>query len=84
MSVADKLGFGPSREVRDHPAKPGFKIVAVKAPVMFNPEGYVAMVTLSPEQFNRYELWRKGSVMIQDALYDLSSSDREKLMSGLS
>jgi hypothetical protein len=42
-----------------------------------------ATVVLSDGQFNRYLMWKRGELMIQEALPELSSDDRERLMTGL-
>lgn len=41
-------------------------------------------VKLTADQYQRYLEWHDGSAMIQEALPDLSDSEREILMSGLS
>jgi len=40
-------------------------------------------VALTKEQYERYLLWREGPLMIQEALPELSVSQREMLMTGL-
>lgn len=79
MSVADKLGLGPRREII-----PGNNSVTIKvtAPRMFNPEGKSETVRLTMNQYKRYLQWRYGSIMIQEALPDLSAEDRERLING--
>jgi hypothetical protein len=42
-----------------------------------------ATVILSPGQYNRYLMWRRGERLIQEALPELSRGDLEKLMTGL-
>ena len=40
-------------------------------------------VTLTAEQFKRYQQWNEGLLLIQEALPELSRSDREALITGL-
>jgi hypothetical protein len=60
----------------------GTWIVTVTPPAVLSP-ATTAIVVLSADQFNRYLMWRQGERMIQDALPELSSEDRERLISGL-
>ena len=72
-------GFTPTRRVERTPA--GGYVVYVKPPdFVGTPE---VSVLLTPDQYARYLQWRDGPLMIQDALPDLSISEREMLMSGL-
>jgi hypothetical protein len=41
-------------------------------------------VTLTPNQYGRYLLWREGPLLIQEALPELGPTQREMLMTGLS
>jgi len=79
MKPIDRLPeWAPRRreEQRDQ-----FWIVYVQPPAMFGlPE---QSIYLSPDQYQRYKLWRDGSLMIQEALPDLSPEQREILLSGL-
>jgi hypothetical protein len=74
----DIPGFMPTRRIEQ--TEEGF-IVYIKPP------NYVGTrevsVFLTPAQFQRYEQWRDGPLLIQDALPELSISEREMLMSGL-
>lgn len=81
MSVADKLGLGPKREVVIH--EDGSATVTVTAPLLFNPQGRSVVVELTAKQFEGYKAWRRGGVLIQHALSDLSPIARERLMNGL-
>jgi hypothetical protein len=59
----------------------GSWIAYVKAPpFMGTPE---VNVRLTADQYRRYQLWRDGHVMIQEALPELSIDQREMLLSGL-
>lgn len=40
-------------------------------------------VSLTASQFERYLMWRRGKVMIQDALPELTADQREMLMTGI-
>ena len=40
-------------------------------------------ITLTDNQYDRYREWLNGAVLIQDALPDLSLTDREILMTGI-
>lgn len=74
----DIPGFMPIRRIEQTDA--GF-IVYVKPPAFVGtPE---VSVFLTPAQFEHYQLWRDKSLTIQEALSELSSSEREMLMSGL-
>jgi hypothetical protein len=56
--------------------------VFVQPPDMFKlPE---VSVFLTPDQFDRYVRWQAGGDVIQNLLPDLTISEREMLMSGLS
>ena len=79
-SLADKLGFGPSRRIQQNPD--GSYIIFVKPPAMVGdlPE---QAIPLTESQYEGYKKWRDEGWMIQDALPDLSPSNREKLMTGL-
>jgi len=53
----------------------------VRPPAMFDlPE---QSIRLTADQYQRYKLWRKGNVLIQEKLPDLSPDQRELLMTGL-
>ena len=45
--------------------------------------GPTVIVALTDEQYARYVLWRDSGLLIQTALPDLSDSEREMLMTGL-
>ena len=81
MSVADKLGFGPKREVVSN-GDGTFAVTVTPSPVFIkNPKPQT--VKLSECQFRRYEIWRGTGQVIQEVLFDLSPEDREILQSGL-
>lgn len=83
MSIADMLGFGPKRA--NKPQDDGTVIVTVTPPAVLQLKGRPEGLKLTNSQFKRYLMWvGSGGMMIQDALPDLSASDREYLMSGLS
>jgi len=71
--------YAPSRRVVQ---RPGGYLVYVRPPRIVGalPEVCVA---LTKEQYERYLLWREGPLMIQEALPELSVSQREMLMTGL-
>lgn len=75
----DLNGFSPTRRVvkRGH-----HYYVYVKPPQIVGNYPEVD-VMLTEDQYQRYLLWREGPLLIQDALPDLSLSEREKLMTGL-
>ena len=75
----DINGFTPSRRVEQIP---GGYTVYVRPPKIVGEYPEVS-VSLTKEQYERYLLWRKGPLMIQEALPDLSPSQREMLMTGL-
>ena len=71
-------GFTPTRRVEQ--VAEGF-MVYVKPPFFVNaPE---VVVFLTSDQYQRYLSWREKGVMIQEALPELSASQREMLMTGL-
>jgi hypothetical protein len=72
-------GFTPSRRVEQ--TKKGWRVyVTPPTTVGRYPE---VSVLLSDEQYSRYLRWRNEGMMIQEALPELSVSEREKLMTGL-
>jgi hypothetical protein len=74
----DLEGMSPTRRIEQ--TDNGY-IVHVRPPdFMGCPE---VSVFLTPDQYKRYVQWRDQDVMIQDALPDLSISEREMLISGL-
>lgn len=78
MKPIDRLGFGPSRTER----KEGDTwIVKVTPPFDIGPG---VETRLSEDQFARYQRWRQGGILIQNALPDLSMAEREQLITGLS
>jgi hypothetical protein len=77
MSVADKLGLAPRRVV--YLGSGSMYMIKVTPPAFVG--GKPQYVMLDEGQYNRYLLWERG-MPIQQALPDLSPSDREVLMSG--
>jgi hypothetical protein len=67
----------PKRREVEHPD--GTVSVFVWAPT----EPAEVETILTADQYRRYRRWREGGVLIQDALPDLSVSQREKIMTGL-
>lgn len=77
--MIDPHRLAPSRRVEK--TEHGY-IVFVKPPDFL---GYPEVsVFLTPDQFGRYEQWQRKELLIQEALPELSDSEREMLMSGLS
>lgn len=78
MSIADKIGFGPTRVVKIHDSG---------AVVEVTPHAMLQMpmqsVALTAAQYERYVAWVTGAMMMQDALPDLSPAQREILMTGI-
>lgn len=70
-------GFGPTRSVRQ---------LGDKYVVSVTPPAFLGLPTqdlvLTADQYRRYEEWRAGR-LIQEALPELSASQRELLMTGL-
>jgi hypothetical protein len=79
VSMADQMGLGPKREVTRH----GDGYLIKVTPPAFAGGFKGASVFLTVDQYSRYQSWRTGKLQIQDALPDLSTDDREILMSGL-
>jgi hypothetical protein len=71
-------GFTPSRRVEQ--IKGGYMVYVKPPKFMALPE---VSVFLTPEQYEGYDKWRSGVMMIQEALPGLDDSTREMLMSGL-
>lgn len=79
MSVADLVpGFAPTRT--EERAGDGWRITVVPPDVV---GGGGRTVYLSEDQYNRYRLWRDGLALVQVALPDLTSCEREALQTGL-
>jgi hypothetical protein len=74
----DIPGFSPTRRVVRTAS--GF-VVYVKPPVFVGTPEVSVFLTFT--QYLFYELWRAGNMLIQDALPDLTVSEREMLMTGL-
>lgn len=79
MKPIDVAGFGPKREVKED--GDGF-IVMVTPPKFIGPHPTME-VRLTADQYERYLKWRESDVLLQDILPELSSSDREKLITGI-
>jgi hypothetical protein len=76
--MMDIPGFSPTRRVEQ--TANGF-VVYVKPPDFIGTPEVSVFLTL--DQYARYQQWRNGPLLIQDALPDLTVSEREMLMSGL-
>jgi hypothetical protein len=72
-------GFTPSRRVEK--TDRGYTVY-VRPPRIVGELPEVS-VFLTLGQYQRYLLWRDGPTLIQEALPDLSPSEREMLMTGL-
>jgi hypothetical protein len=72
--------FAPTRRVEEYAEG---VIVYVKPPKLPGKPLPEVSVHLTRDQFKRYAKWQSGVLMIQEALPELSPSEREKLMSGL-
>ena len=79
MKPIDLMRFGPSRAETKN--TDGTWLVTVTPHAWANSKP--SSVTLSVSQYDRYLQWLDGSALIQDALPDLSDSDREILLTGL-
>lgn len=77
MSVADRLGLGPTRIVS---AREGSYIVSVTPPAWVGGETKIVRLD-TPEKIAGYRAWENG-VLIQDALPMLTPDEREILMNG--
>jgi hypothetical protein len=71
-------GFAPRRRVEQEGDI--FRVYVKPADFMGLPE---VCVELNADQYDRYRQWRNRQMMIQEALPELTNSEREKLMSGL-
>lgn len=79
-SILEKLGMsGPTRAEEQLPN--GNTRVTVTPPEWsgFSP----STIELTPNQFRRYQIWRAGLKMIQEALPELTADQREILMTGI-
>ena len=79
MAVINRLGMGPTRTVEKHDN--GYKVTVTPPAWSGFTEG--ASVILNIDQFSRYNSWMNGAMLIQEALPELSSADREILMTGI-
>jgi len=79
MSLADKLGFGPKRELTA--LGDGMYLLKVTPPSWshFSP----STIRLTEDQVKRYERWLTDDTLIQDAFPELSLDQREILLSGI-
>ena len=79
MKPIDKAGLGPIRyEVLN---RDGTTTVFVKPPDWIG-EHPAKSVTLRPDQYQRYLAWRHAEILIQDALPELTTDEREILLNG--
>jgi hypothetical protein len=79
MKPIDLIGMGPKREARRNIG--GGWIVTVTPPDVVGLPGN--SLVLSEDQYQRYLEWHEGGCLIQEALPDLTSAQREVLMTGL-
>lgn len=79
MHPLEALSLSPKRDERELPD--GSWEVTVTPPHFFHLPGRT--LTLTHDQHVRYKQWRDGRMMIQEALPELSISEREILMTGL-
>jgi len=79
-SPLDKLHFGPTRTETERPD--GTWLITIDPHHSMGLP--VQCMILSSDQIQRYRRWRRGELLIQDAFPDLSGSQREVLMSGIS
>lgn len=75
----DMLNMGPTRTER----KDGDKWIVTVTPPSWSGFSESKSVELSQDQYERYLLWRDGPTLIQMVLSDLTSADREILMTGV-
>jgi hypothetical protein len=75
----DRLGLGPASNEEFN--ADGSVIVTVIPPKWAH-AGDGKSVTLSQKQYKKYLEWMAGSLLIQEALPDLSDDDREILLNG--
>lgn len=81
MKPIDQLGFGPTRNVVEDGE--GGYLLMVTPPKLLGPKPTMT-INLTTDQYHRYLLWRDTGVLIQNALPELSNSERELIMTGLS
>ena len=79
MKPVERLGFGPTRV--EVPMNENLIAIRVTPPAFMGLP--TQMVILNKEQYDRYQQWRSGDVLIQDALFDLNDNQREILMTGI-
>lgn len=80
MRPIDIMGFGPTRAGSQQPD--GSWLVTVTPPTFsgFKP----STIVLTDDQYNRYLAWQATGCLIQKALPELTASQREILISGIS
>lgn len=75
----DRLGMGPEREIE----KIGeFWLVTVTPPKWTGIEGK-GQIFLNEDQYKRYKLWQQTGASIQNVFPDLTPSEREILLTGI-
>jgi len=72
--------MGPERE---HTQNPDGSWTVKVTPPAWSGMTQGASVTLTSNQYARYQKWMAGEGLIQDMLHDLFGSDREILMTGI-
>lgn len=78
MKPIDMLGWGPTREAIKNEA--GWLVTVTPKPMWGLS---AASIQLTEEQYVRYLDWQLSNRIIQDCLPELSSADREILMTGI-
>lgn len=79
MDMAEKLGAGPER--KQTRLGDGRWRIEVTPPRYTG--GTTQTVVLTQNQYERYQIWRRGDLLIQDAFPDLDPDTRELLKTGL-
>lgn len=75
----DRLGFGPKREVCED-GEGGYLLMVTPPKVLGLP---TVTINLTADQYYRYRFWQQGKLLIQNALPDLTPSQREMIITGL-
>lgn len=81
MKPIDQMGFGPTRNVVEDGE--GGYILMITPPKLLGTKPTVH-VNLTADQYRRYLEWRDTGELIQNALPELSASQREMIITGLS
>lgn len=76
----DTLGLGPTYSIIEKDDL--FEVIVTPGKLM-GPNPKKKSITLTRNQFTRFNKWRNGHGLIQDIFPDLTSEQREILMTGL-